>query len=96
MTALARLWPDPYAAAVLRKFCPGMLAELAAWLLALAARLADVLAPIAAVPIVRFLTAAVAVPDGPAVAWSAPAGADSMMTGPPCRAREAPHGAGRA
>jgi hypothetical protein len=95
MTALARLWPDPYTAAVVRKYSPGMLAELAAWMLTFAARLADVLVPIVAVPIVRFLTAVVVTPDGPAVAWSAPAGADSMTTGPPCAPREAPYGAGR-
>jgi hypothetical protein len=95
VTALARLWPDPYTASVVRRYSPGMLAELAAWMLAFAARMAAVLAPIVPVPLVRYLTVAVAVPDGPAVAWSAPAGADSMMTGPPCPPREAPYGAGR-
>ncbi|MGI8446965.1 MAG: hypothetical protein ACR2MP_07255 [Streptosporangiaceae bacterium] len=90
MIALARrLWPDDYTASLLRKFCPGMLAELAAWLLSVAGRLAAALTPFAAVPIVP-TAAAVAVPIGPAVVWSAPAGADSMRTGPPRVDRETP------
>jgi hypothetical protein len=97
MTRLAALWPDPYGASVLRKYSPGFLAELAAWILALAARLADAFVPVMVTPApaVVCLTAAVAIPDGPAVVWSAPAGADSMRTGPPCLARETLLGAGR-
>jgi hypothetical protein len=71
------------------------LAELAAWFLALAARLTNALAPIMAAPDVRHLAAAVAIPAGPAVAWSAPAGADSMRTGPPRPVGETRCGAGR-
>jgi hypothetical protein len=89
MTGLARLWPDDYAAAVLRKFCPGALAELAALILALAARMVSALTELAAVPIARPV-AAVVFPAGPAVVWSAPSGADSMTTGPPCMARGSP------
>jgi hypothetical protein len=91
-------WPDDYTAAVVRKYSPGMLADLAAWLISLAARLADALmrpAVLAAVPQVPRPAAAVAFARGPRVVWSAPAGADSMTTGPPGRAGETSYGAGR-
>jgi hypothetical protein len=93
--SLARLWPDPYTAAVCRRYSPGLLADVAAWILTLAARLADTLAPAAVVLDVSYLTAAVMIPTAPAVAWSAPDRADSMRTGPPCLARETPWGPGR-
>src|ERR1039457_2572833 len=85
MISLARrLWPDSYTAAVLRKYSPGFLADLAAWLLSVAGRLAATLTPFAAVPIAR-TAVAVPVPDGP----------DSMTTGPPRADRETPsYGAG--
>jgi hypothetical protein len=79
MTALARI----------------RLAELAAWILTLAARLADTLVPAAVVPDLSYLTAAVAIPAAPAVAWSAPDRADCMRTGPPRLARESLWGPGR-
>jgi hypothetical protein len=95
MISLARrLWPDDSTASVLRKYSPGFLADLAAWLLSVAGRLAATLTPFAAVPIAR-TAVAVPVPPGPVVVWSAPAGADSMTTGPPRTARETPlYGAG--
>jgi hypothetical protein len=96
MTALAGLWPDDYTAAVVRKFSPGMLAELAAWIIATA--VAGLLAALRSAPVVLVVLALVVVSmlaELVAVVWSAPAGADSMTTGPPGRAREAPYGAGR-
>jgi len=86
-----------YDVAVLRRYCPWMLAELAARLFALA--VAGLLAAlIPARPVVLVVLALVVVPvlaAVAAVAWSAPFGADSMMTGPPCRLWETPYGAGR-
>jgi hypothetical protein len=94
---MTSLWPDPETAAVIRKYSPGMLADVAAWLISLAARLADALvrpAVLAAVPPVP--AAAVASAPGPRVVWSAPAGADAMTTGPPAwRKRETSSGVGR-
>jgi hypothetical protein len=95
VTALARLWPDPYTVAVCRRYSPGLLADVAAWILSLAARLADALAPVMVAPDVSCLALVVAIRAVPVVAWSAPAGADWMRTGPPCLARETLRGAGR-
>jgi len=94
---MTAVWPDAFDVDVLRRFCPWMLAELAARIIALAvAGLLAALGP--ARPVGLVVLALVVVPvlaAVSAVAWSAPFGADSMMTGPPWRAREAPNGAGR-
>lgn len=96
MTVRAPFWPTGYDLAVIRRFCPWMLAELAARIIALVA--AGLLAVLRPGPVVLVVLALVVVPVLAAelvAVWSAPFGADSMMTGPPCRLWETPYGAGR-
>lgn len=95
----ARVWPTGFDLEVIRRFSPWLLADLAARLIALA--LAELAAlwlarlPIGLVVLVLALVVVPVLASVAAVVWSAPAGADSMTTGPPWRAREAPYGAGR-
>lgn len=93
----APFWPTGYDMEVIRRFSPWLLVDLAARLIALA--LAELAAlwlarlPVGLVVLALVVVAvlvSVAAVSVAAVAWSAPAGADSMMTGPPCRARGAP------
>jgi hypothetical protein len=72
-----------------------MLAALAAWLFALAARMAAALGQVTAVPVLQLPAEVAVIGQVPGVVWSAPAGADAMPTGPPTRARGAPYGVGR-
>jgi hypothetical protein len=87
--------PDRYTVAVLRKYSPGPFAELAAWLLAIAARLANVFVLVTSAPSVWLPPVIPVLAADTRVPWSAPAGADSMRTGPPRRPWQTPHGAGR-